>query len=329
MATVTKAANSEIDGSVPSGTDLGRWANPSNAYATTGDNTYSTAVLGTGKNTGRASRFGFPAFTTSDIPAGSTINSVTVTVEWGYTVQVAGCTLGVQIHNPSGTALGTETTKTTATEAQSTQQVTSGITLSDLATAGTVVANVRFLKGNNATDTTGNLDFVTLTVDYSPPAKAQVSWVELEVPGAPAATNLTPASISHTRALGTPTVGLAPAGLAHTRAIGTAAVVQNARATVSWVELQIPEAPPVTNLTPSGLAHTRAQGTPQANTALKPSGLVRTRALGTSTVLLLQFMRPDADITATGWTPEPSSPATLYDKVNDQSSSTYITATAA
>jgi hypothetical protein len=176
--------------------------------------------------------------------------------------------------------------------------------------------------------TTGWTAYTVAIRDVSPNAQATVSWVELEIPAVPSATNITPASISHTRVIGTTTVGIAPAGLSHTRAIGTAAVLQHARVTVSWVELQIPEAPPVTNLTPSGLAHSRAQGTPQANTALKPSGLVRTRALGTLTVLLLQFMRPDADLTATGWTPEPASPATLYDKVNDQSTSTYISATA-
>jgi hypothetical protein len=177
--------------------------------------------------------------------------------------------------------------------------------------------------------TTGWTAYTVAIRDVSPNARVTVSWVELEIPAVPTATNITPASISHTRAIGTPTVGLAPAGLSHTRAIGTAAVIQHARVTVSWVELEIPEAPPVTNLTPGGLAHTRAQGSPQANTAVKPSGLVRTRALGTSTVLLLQFMRPDADITATGWTPEPTSPTTLYDKVNDLSVSSYITSTAA
>jgi hypothetical protein len=165
--------------------------------------------------------------------------------------------------------------------------------------------------------------------DVSPDARVTVSWVELEIPAVPTATNLTPASISHTRAIGTTTVGIAPAGLSHTRAIGTAAVIQHARVTVSWVEFQIPEAPPVTNLTPAGLAHTRAQGSPTVNPKPVAASLTHTRAIGTLSVLKLQFIRPDADITATGWTPEPTSPTTLYDKVNDLSVSSYITSTAA
>jgi hypothetical protein len=167
MPTVTKAASAAADGTTD-GTDLGQWATESAAFAATGDNSYATAVLGTSKNTARASAFSFPAFTSGDIPDGSTINSVTVTVEWGYTVQVTGATLGVQIHNPAGTPLGAETTKTTAVEAQSTQQVTAGITLDDLRN-GAAVANVRFRKGNTVTDTTGQLDFVSLTVDYTEP----------------------------------------------------------------------------------------------------------------------------------------------------------------
>ena len=163
MATVTKAANAHTV--VTTG-----WTNPSNAFATTGDNVYATAVPG--KNSTVNGDFGFPAFTTSDIPAGSTINSVTVTVEWGLTAAVTGGILGVQIHNPAGTALGTETTKTTTTEAQSTQQVTSGISLANLQSAGVVVVRIRCAKGNTTSAMTGNLDFVILTVDYTAPAAA-------------------------------------------------------------------------------------------------------------------------------------------------------------
>ena len=75
MATVSKAANHEEDGDTLGATDLGRWADPSNAYSTTGDNSYSTAALDSTKNSGRASRFGFPAFEIEDIPDGSTICS--------------------------------------------------------------------------------------------------------------------------------------------------------------------------------------------------------------------------------------------------------------
>ena len=164
MPTVTKAANAHT--TVTTG-----WTSPANAYATTGDDVYATAAPA--KNATINGDFGFPAFTSSDIPAGSTVNSVTVTVEWGMTAAVTGGTLGVQLHNPAGTALGTETTQTTTTEVQATQVVTSGITLTDLGTANVVVARTRCSKGNTNTAMTGNLDFISLTVDYSPAGRAQ------------------------------------------------------------------------------------------------------------------------------------------------------------
>ncbi len=140
-------------------------------------------------------------------------------------------------------------------------------------------------------------------------AQATVSFFEFEIPQAPAVTNLTPASITRTRALGSPALALRPAGLTHTRAQGA------------------PKANPQAK--PAGLAHTRGQGAAKVNTQGKPAGLSRTRALGSTSLLLLQFIRPDADLAAAGWTAFPTSPTTLYDKVNDQSGSTYITATAA
>lgn len=164
MSTVTKAANAHTaDATLTITTG---WTNPTNAFATSGDNTYATADLTTSKNQSRGGYFDFPAFTTGDIPAGSTINSVTATVEWGMTAAVTGSTLSVQIYNTT-TPLGSATTQTTATEAQSTHQVTTGITQADLQSAGTVRARVFYSKGNTSSGTVGNLDFVTLTVDYT------------------------------------------------------------------------------------------------------------------------------------------------------------------
>lgn len=166
MATVTKAANAHTaDATLTITTG---WTNPTNAFATTGDNTYATADLTTSKNQSRGGYFDFPAFTTSDIPAGSTINSVTATVEWGMTAAVTGSTLHLQLYNTT-TPLGSEVTQTSAGEAQSTHQVTAGISQADLQSAGTVRAYVFYSKGNTSTGTVGNLDFVTLTVDYTAP----------------------------------------------------------------------------------------------------------------------------------------------------------------
>lgn len=161
MPTITKAAS--VHTAVTTG-----WTNPGNAFALSGDDVYATAV--SVKNGTVDGDFGFPAFAVGDIPDGSTINSVTVTVEWGMTAAVTGGTLGVQLRNAAGTAQGAETTKTTTTEAQDTQQVAT-ISLDDLRVGGAsgVEARVRCSKGNTTTAMTGNLDFVTLTVDYTPP----------------------------------------------------------------------------------------------------------------------------------------------------------------
>lgn len=160
MPTVTKAASSHT--TVTTG-----WTNPSNAFSTTGDNTYATAAPG--KNATINGDFFFPNFTTGDIPDGSVINSWTITVEWGMTAAVTGGTLGTQMRN-NGTNLGTEITQTSTTEVQATQTGTTGISLSDLRSASTLLAaRTRCSKGNTTNAMTGNLDFVSLTIDYTPP----------------------------------------------------------------------------------------------------------------------------------------------------------------
>ncbi len=153
MATVTKAANAHTV--VATG-----WTNPGNAFASTGNNVYATAAPA--KNATVNGDFGFATFTEFDSSA--TINSVTVTVEWKVSVTTVA-TLGVQLRN-NGAAVGTETTFSSTTEAQSTQVAVSGISALDLLN-GLVVARVRDARGNNNTAHTGSLDFVSLTVDYT------------------------------------------------------------------------------------------------------------------------------------------------------------------
>jgi hypothetical protein len=142
------------------------WTAPTDAYSDNG--VYATAAPG--KNATINSDFGFPAFGTGDIPDGATINSCTAEVQWHVSTTASIDTLGVQIHNPAGTGLGSEATETNATTSDSlkTQQVTSGVTLSNLRSANVVVARVRATRGNTNTAYTASLDYVTLTVDYTP-----------------------------------------------------------------------------------------------------------------------------------------------------------------
>ncbi len=159
MPTVTKFA--DANAVVATG-----WTSATNAYAD--DAAYATAAPA--KNGTISSDFGFPAFASGDIPDGSTITSVTVEVQWKCSTTSSVATLGAQLHNPAGTALGSETISATPepiVDTIQTQQVTSGIALADLRNANTVVARTRCSRGNSNTAVTGTLDYVKLTVEYS------------------------------------------------------------------------------------------------------------------------------------------------------------------
>lgn len=159
MATATIAANSHT-------VVTGGWTNPSNAYSTTGDNVYAT--IATAKNTTNNGDFGFPDIASGTIPDGARIDAVRVVIEAGLSASVTGGLVGVQLRR-NGTALGTEATKTTTTEATVTQTIQlPAITMADLRTASTLIkARVRATKGNSSTAMTVNLDFVRLEVDYT------------------------------------------------------------------------------------------------------------------------------------------------------------------
>lgn len=140
------------------------WTNPSNAFSTTTDGVFATASPA--RNATVNGDFGFPNITSAQVPDGATITRVVVTVNWGMTAAVTGGTLGVQIFN-NGTALGTETTQTVTTQQNGLAIVTTGISLADLRSASTLIkGRVRCSKGATNTAMTGNLDFVSLQVDY-------------------------------------------------------------------------------------------------------------------------------------------------------------------
>jgi hypothetical protein len=164
MASVSKAASSHT--TVSTG-----WTNPSNAFAQTSDGVFATAV--TAKNATTSGDFGFADFTSSDIPDGSTINFVIINLNWGMTAAVTGGTLGVQLRN-NGVALGTELTSTgTAQHDDTTNAVLSGVSLADLRSASTLLkARVRTSRGNSNTAMSGQLDFVRILVNFSPPLPA-------------------------------------------------------------------------------------------------------------------------------------------------------------
>jgi hypothetical protein len=168
MATLTQAADRHT--TVTTG-----WTNPSNAYSTTGDNVYATAAPA--KSSTVNGDFGFPSL---GLPAGSTISSVVLTVEWGMTAAVTGGTLGVQGFNNTVADSAAEVTQTSTTEAQSTFTFGTVPSVTDLNTAGRVVGRVRCSKGNTSTAMTGNLDFVSMTVTYTVPVKPGATQTVLQ-----------------------------------------------------------------------------------------------------------------------------------------------------
>jgi len=162
MATVTKFANANTV--VTTG-----WTSPTNAYAD--DGSYATAAPG--KNSSVTTDYGFPAFTTSDIPSGSTINSVTA--EFQYKTSATGVTgelVGIQLNN-NGTLLDSESTFTPATgDTTSTLSNITAVAQADLQTANQFKVRVRSAKGNTNTSVTHSVDYVKLTVDYNAPPNA-------------------------------------------------------------------------------------------------------------------------------------------------------------
>jgi collagen type VII alpha len=158
VSTSTKAANAHTV--VATG-----WTNPTNAYSLTGDNVYAVTTS-TAKNTTISGDFGFPNFASGDIPDGSTINSVTIKGEWGFTAAITGATLGCQ-PRLDGANAGTEVTKTTTTEAAFSAPMT-GVTLADLRAASTdIKARMRSSRGNTTNASEFRIDFLTLEVDYT------------------------------------------------------------------------------------------------------------------------------------------------------------------
>jgi cytoskeletal protein RodZ len=152
---VTKAANAHTV--VATG-----WTSPANAYV---DNT-TAATAAPAKNNNVTGDFGFPAFTTSDIPATATITSVTVSYRVLSSTSGSVSSFDYQINN-GGTLLGTADSQAqvlTATTVTKTE--TAGISLDDLRTANKVRARAQAIRGNSNTAVTWSLQYVWITVNF-------------------------------------------------------------------------------------------------------------------------------------------------------------------
>ena len=156
MATVSQFTRGAVAGN--------GWTNAANATADDG----SYATCAPGKNATVTGDWDFAAFTDTDIPVGSTINSVTIETQWHISTTSSNETYHQQ--NVDGGTAGTETTDTTGTTADKVTQTTAWSTLptiAELKTAGQIVARIKGQRGNSNTAVTFSLDYIKITVDFT------------------------------------------------------------------------------------------------------------------------------------------------------------------
>ena len=156
MAAVTHAANANAV--VTTG-----WGSPTNGYAD--DAAYATATPA--KNSTVNSDFGFADFTSGEIPAGSIIDSVTVSMKSKNATTVTLKTHGVQGYD-SGSTSGTEATATGNTTEATITATLAAVTLADVRSASTLLkARVRSTQGSSSTTSLSSLNYVSMTVNYT------------------------------------------------------------------------------------------------------------------------------------------------------------------
>lgn len=159
------------------------WSTPTSAYDTTaaiynalankpasggGEGSQAFATAAPGKSTSITTDYGFPAFTTSDIPDGSVINSVTVEIRYkSSTTGSTGAVIGLQI-NKNGTLLGSESTFGMNTSDQTVTKADSSLVVADLRNANQLKARLRGFRSTSNTAITWSVDYVRVTVDYTP-----------------------------------------------------------------------------------------------------------------------------------------------------------------
>ena len=152
----------------PSSND-GGWTNGANAYAS--DNVYATSAPN--KNQTRTvllGNFGFD----STIPAGATINSVTVSVEWKVSTTASVATLGAQAW-VANAAYGSELVNGAEPTTDTTQSFgVTGLTRAQLLN-GTFQVRVRASRGNSNTGVTASLDAVSVAVTYTSSSSQSVT----------------------------------------------------------------------------------------------------------------------------------------------------------
>jgi hypothetical protein len=156
MTLVTKATRGAV------GTN--NWTNPANAVSD--DGIYATAAPA--KNGNISGDWDWAAFTDAEIPVGASIDNVVIRANYKVSVNTSIASLGIAGSVNAGTSFDTETTDATEPLVDTDFDHTmTGVTETDLKTAGDMVARIRAIRGNSSTAVTFSLDYVELRVDYS------------------------------------------------------------------------------------------------------------------------------------------------------------------
>lgn len=158
MATLTVNATSASP-------TAGSWLNIGNAAGA--ENGTTAAWTDTSRRGSATARGEFAASLFDSIPAGSTINSITIRAK-GYvsnaanipTVQVRSLVAGTQVNQYS---VGSQTATTNVWT-----QSETGLTVSDLKSGNTQI-EISYTRANNTQTATGFVDAFGLVIDYSPP----------------------------------------------------------------------------------------------------------------------------------------------------------------
>lgn len=162
MATLTKFPTANT---AASGFD-GSWTNPNNAHAD--DGVYATAAPANRNHEWATFWHGFDF---SAIADGSTINSVTVEVEFfvSTTSSVATLRTSAWADHSAGAAttqIGTNSDDATEPAADKVVSFTIPATLAQLKASGFAI-QVQAMRGNSTTAVTFSLDYAKVTVDYT------------------------------------------------------------------------------------------------------------------------------------------------------------------
>lgn len=280
MATTTKFATSA------SGTS---WTNASNVLANDGVYaTYTIAARTTTGNNNTLSNFGFD----SAIPAGSTINSVTLEVEHKVSTQasIANLNCAVAVGGTAGTTNTDSTeplTDTIRTYTNVTRPGGGSWTRADLLN-GTFTVLLWASSGNSTTSCTYSWDYATVTVDYTAPVNATTVVTGTSV----TASAGTVTAIASTNATATVT------GTSATSSFGTVAATGTASKTVTGIETTSSFG----TVASTGTASKTVTGIEATSAAQSITATGTTLVNGTATVIGREVTSSVATISATGTT---------------------------